>query len=135
MKTITGPEHARSSGSTTFIGNLQWRFTPSARFAVTQQVYTLKADYGNSVIDGRIREEGNDRDLTWRGTAEWHPKPAHFVEFGAQAQSLNVDADRSPLHADTRQLSRCDKHVVGRGMGTVSVDAEHAALGFSRCPC
>ena len=26
------------------IGNLQWRFTPSPRFAVTQQVYALKAE-------------------------------------------------------------------------------------------
>jgi hypothetical protein len=85
-----GPNTLDKGSSRTFVGNLQWRFTPSTRFAVTQQVYAVKADYGNSVIDGRVRDEGTDRDLTWRGTAEWQPAPAHFFEVAAQAQSLNV---------------------------------------------
>lgn len=77
--------------NTTFIGNLQWRFTPSARLSVTQQAYVLKADYRNQVIDGRTREEGGDLDLTWRGGAEWSPAAGHLIEFGAQAQSLDAD--------------------------------------------
>lgn len=72
------------------IGNLQWRFTPSAKFATTQQVYVVKADYRNRVADGRTREEGSDRDLTWRGSGAWNPKNAHLIEFGAQAQSLKA---------------------------------------------
>jgi hypothetical protein len=76
--------------STTVIGNLQWRFTPSAKFTTSQQIYLLHADYENRVFDGRVREEGNDRDLTWRGGAEWYPKAGHVIEFGALAQSLSI---------------------------------------------
>lgn len=76
------------AANTTLIGNLQWRFTPSAAFTTTQQVYVVNADYRNRVRDGRTREEGFDRDLTWRGSAAWNPKSGHLVEFGAQAQTL-----------------------------------------------
>lgn len=85
-----GPNSLTYGKSTILIGNLQWRFTPSPQFAVTQQVYALKADYGNSVTDGRVRDEGSDRDVTWRGGAEWRPSTSHVIEFGAQAQSLNA---------------------------------------------
>jgi outer membrane receptor for ferrienterochelin and colicin len=50
----------------------------------------LNANYANRVTDGRTREEGTDRDLTWRGNAQWSPHSEHFIEFGAQAQSLNA---------------------------------------------
>jgi hypothetical protein len=76
--------------SRTFIGNLQWRLTPSSRLSVSQQVYVVKADYENRVTDGRAREQGDDLDVTWRGGADWMPAPAHRVEFGAQAQSLDA---------------------------------------------
>jgi hypothetical protein len=76
--------------SRTFIGNLQWRFTPSSRLSVSQQVYAVQADYANRVTDGRAREEGDDLDVTWRGGADWMPAPAHRIEFGAQAQSLDA---------------------------------------------
>ena len=83
-----GPNTLVHGANSILIGNLQWRFTPSTRFTVTQQAYALKADFGNSVTDGRDRDEGSDLDLTWRGGAEWRPSSAHVVEFGAQAQSL-----------------------------------------------
>ena len=73
-----------------YIGNLQWRFTPSPRWSVSQQLYAVTAEYHNRVTDGRSREEGTDFDLTWRGGAEWQPHAAHRVEFGAQAQSLDA---------------------------------------------
>jgi outer membrane receptor for ferrienterochelin and colicin len=84
-----GPNELTDGRNAVAIGNLQWRFTPSARFTVTQQIYALKADFGNRVADGRLRDEGGDLDITWRGGVEWHPTPAHIVEFGAQAQWLN----------------------------------------------
>ena len=95
-----GPNTLNPATNTTFIANLQWRFTPSARFAVSQQAYLLKADYRNQVLDGRTREEGGDLDLTWRSAAEWNPRPGHFIEFGAQAQRL--DADRIDRRFTTR---------------------------------
>ena len=36
--------------NTTLIGNLQWRFTPSATFTTSQQLYYLDSDYRNKVI-------------------------------------------------------------------------------------
>jgi hypothetical protein len=77
--------------STTFIGNVQWRFTPSAKFAITQQAYVLQSEYRNQVFDGRTREEGDDGDFTWRGGAEWNPAAGHLFEFGAQAQRLDAN--------------------------------------------
>ncbi len=79
-----------SGTSATLIGNLQHRFIASPRLATTQQIYAVKADYGNEVTDGRLREEGGDLDLTWRGGIEWRPQPSHVFEFGAQARSLDA---------------------------------------------
>ena len=74
----------------TLIGNVQWRFSPSARFSTTQQVYVIKSRYRNRVFDGRTREQGSDRDVTWRGAGAWNPGAGHLTEFGAQAQSLRA---------------------------------------------
>jgi len=85
-----GPNSLVHGSSSILIGNLQWRFTPSTRFTVTQQAYALKADFSNDVADGRPRDDGGDLDVTWRGAAEWRPSSAHAMEFGAQAQSLSA---------------------------------------------
>ncbi|HEX8028180.1 MAG TPA: TonB-dependent receptor [Vicinamibacterales bacterium] len=85
-----GPNTLERAANATLIGNVQWRFTPSARFSTTQQIYLLNADYQNRVVDGRTREEGSDRDFTWRGQAQWNPRATHLVEFGGQAQSLSA---------------------------------------------
>ena len=90
--------------NTTVTGNLQWRFTPSAKFTTSQQVYILNAEYLNRVIDGRTREEGSDRDLTWRSNASWNPKSGHVIEFGAQAQSLNIQRIDRRFTRTTEQL-------------------------------
>jgi hypothetical protein len=90
--------------NTTVIANLQWRFTPSAKLSMSQQVYLLTADYRNRVLDGRTREEGGDRDLTWRGGAEWNPKSGHLVEFGALAQSLHMRRVDRRFNNTTEQL-------------------------------
>jgi hypothetical protein len=90
--------------NTTLIGNVQWRFTPSAKFATSQQIYILDAKYTNRVFDGRTREEGSDRDLTWRGSAQWNPWNGHLVEFGAQAQSLTATRIDRRFTSNTEQL-------------------------------
>ena len=89
--------------SNTVIGNLQWRFTPSTKFTTTQQVYLVRADYRNRVADGRTREEGRDRDATWRAGAQWIPTTAHLVEFGGQVRML------SATRLDRRFTSRTDQ--------------------------
>lgn len=85
-----GPNSIASGKMTSAIANLQWRYTKSARFGVTQQAYVVKSDYDNRVHTGRVRDEGGDIDLTWRGGVEWNPRPAHFFEFGAQSQRLDA---------------------------------------------
>jgi outer membrane receptor protein involved in Fe transport len=100
-----GPNTLDHAANSTLIGNVQWRFTPSAKFSTSQQVYLLNAEYGNRVRDGRMREEGSDRDLTWRGSAQWNPKNGHLIEFGAQAQSLNARrVDRRLLNVGEQLL-------------------------------
>lgn len=90
--------------NTTVIGNLQWKFTPSATFSTSQQIYVLNARYKNRVFDGRTREEGSDRDVTWRGSAQWNPASGHLVEFGAQAQSLDARRIDRRFTSRTEQL-------------------------------
>ena len=85
-----GPNTLDRAVNATVITNVQWQFTPAATFTTSQQVYFLNSDYRNRVIDGRTREEGGDNDLTWRGSAQWNPRSAHLIEFGAQAQSLHA---------------------------------------------
>jgi hypothetical protein len=92
------------AANTTAIANLQWRFTPSAQFSTMQQVYFVNSEYRNRVVDGRTREEGFDRDLTWRGSAQWNPKAAHLIEFGAQAQSLDAKRVDRRFNRTTEQL-------------------------------
>ena len=92
------------AANTTMIGNVQWRFTPSAQFSTSQQVYIVNSDYLNRVVDGRTREEGYDRDLTWRGSAAWNPKSGRLVEFGAQAQSLSAKRVDRRFTSTTEQL-------------------------------
>ncbi|HXG88875.1 MAG TPA: carboxypeptidase-like regulatory domain-containing protein [Vicinamibacterales bacterium] len=77
--------------SHTLIGNLQWRLAPSPKWSLTQQLYIVDNRYRNRVSDGRSREEGGDRDITWRGGLAWSPGAQHLVEFGAQAQALHAE--------------------------------------------
>ena len=94
LREIEDPPDANTldpATSTTYIGNLQWRFTPSPKFSITQQAYVLQSEYRNQVVDGRTREEGNDGDFTWRGGAEWNPADGHLIEFGAQTQRLDAN--------------------------------------------
>ena len=106
-----------SAANTTVIGNIQWRYTPSSTFTISQQVYLLNAEYLNRVIDGRTREEGSDRDLTWRGGAE-APKAGHVIEFGALAQSLDIRRiDRRFTNASEQLAGGCDRRRLVRGGG------------------
>ena len=99
-----GPNSLGRAVNNSAIANLQWRFTPSAAFTTTQQLYFVTAAYRNRVLNGRTRDEGSDRDLTWRGTASWNPAPGHLIEFGAQAQSLWARRLSYRFFTDAEQL-------------------------------
>ena len=91
-------EHARSCGEHHVIGNVQWRFTPSATVRDVAAGLFAEADYRNQVIDGRTREEGSDRDLTWRGGATGiRGRPPHRVRrAGAVARCRAHRSRASP---------------------------------------
>jgi hypothetical protein len=95
----------------TLIGNLQWRYAPTANLAVSQQVYVVDSAYLNQVTDGRVREEGGDRDITWRGRIEWAPKSRHFLQAGAQAQTLDADRIERRFPSPTTEVTTMDAHV------------------------
>jgi hypothetical protein len=75
----------------TAIGNLRWRFTPSPSFMLTQQAYIVDGRYKNTVPDGRVREQGLDRDITWRATIESSFGSHHVFEAGGQRQWLRAE--------------------------------------------
>ena len=66
--------------------NMQWRYAASSRLLLQQQAYLVDAAYRNTVIDGRTREEGGDRDLTWRGSGTFAIGPANAITVGGQLQ-------------------------------------------------
>ena len=99
-----GPNTLDPAVNNTIIGNLQWRFTPSATFSTSQQLYMVQADYYNRVSDGRIREEGSDGDVTWRGSGAWSVQNGQLLEFGAQAQTLHAKRIDRRFTARTEQL-------------------------------
>ena len=112
-----GPNELMSGTTTSLIANLQWRFTPSAKFGVTQQLYVVNSDFTNKVHSGRPRDEGGDTDLTWRGGLEWSPHSSQLIEFGAQAQRL--DATR----IDRRFTPTTDAVLLDADMNTWSAAA------------
>ena len=77
-----------TGASKTLLTNLRWRWQARPALVVQQQLYGVFARYDNRVRDGRRRQEGTDRDVTWRGAADWTVTPAHALSLGAQAQSL-----------------------------------------------
>ncbi len=82
--------------SRTLIGNLQWQFEVSPALTISQQIYAVDAEYKNRTPAGTLREEGTDRDATWRGRVDWTPNARYRVELGGLAQSLRASrADRT----------------------------------------
>ena len=81
----SGVNSLDSGANRAVAASLQWRFTPSAQLAVTQQIYLVDASYRNLTRAGGVRESGSDRDVTWRGGVERLFARGRF-EAGAQAQ-------------------------------------------------
>lgn len=99
---VSGFDRGRSR---TVMANLQWRAAVSERFAVTQQIYAVDSRYLNRVVDGRPREEGGDRDITWRSGIEWSPRAQHLVQAGGQVQRLSARrVDRRLTNTSTQTI-------------------------------
>ncbi len=100
-----------SGRSRTAIANARWRFTLSPKAVISQQLYFVRSTYTNNVIDGRVREEGSDRDITWRGSLEWRPAAAHAFDAGGQAQSLRARRIDRRFTSPTAFVSQVDATV------------------------
>lgn len=85
-----GPNTLDRATNRSVIANLQWRYLRSPRLVFGQQAYLVDAGYRNRVTGGRVREEGSDRDVTWRGSVTTELSRAHAVDAGAQAQWLRA---------------------------------------------
>lgn len=85
-----GPNTLDRATNRSVIANLQWRYLRSPRLVIDQQVYLVDAGYRNRVVGGRVREEGGDRDVTWRGSVTTELSRAHAVDAGVQAQWLRA---------------------------------------------
>ncbi len=106
---------------TVAIGNLRWQFTPGPRLALTNQAYIVEGRYRNTVPDGRTRQEGLDRDVTWRGTAQFVVGSAAagsdpgtsdrqtLVEVGGQAQILSAARVRRRFTTTTTTVLQDDR--------------------------
>jgi hypothetical protein len=104
-----GPDTLDHAHNRSVIANLQWRLAASPRLVLHQQAYLVDAAYRNTVTDGRTREEGGDRDLTWRGSALITLDQKRSLEAGGQAQWLHgwrtgrpFSAFASPVATDAR---------------------------------
>jgi hypothetical protein len=87
-----GPNALDTGANHVAAGSLRWRYTPSPGFVLSQQVYGVFAGYTNRTPAGAIRQGGSDRDLVWRGTAEWSHARGRF-EAGGQAQRIEADRE------------------------------------------
>jgi hypothetical protein len=86
---FAGPNSLDTGANHTLAGSVQWRFTPSPAFAVSQQAYAVTAGYANRTPANLIRQEGTDRDLVWRGAVEWTHGRGR-LEGGGQAQHVRA---------------------------------------------
>jgi hypothetical protein len=79
-----GPNTLDRATNRSVIANLQWRYAASPRVVWQQQAYLVDSAFRNSVLDGRTREEGADREVTWRGSATVTPRAGHGFDAGGQ---------------------------------------------------
>ena len=71
-----------------WLSGLTWRFTPSARFALTQRIYMTGLAYQSRNHNGGVLDDSVTAEVAWRGDATASVRPGVLVEFGADAQAL-----------------------------------------------
>ncbi len=72
----------------TWLSALTWRYTPSARFAVTHKAYATGLTFLNRNRTGGVLDTSSSADLGWRADATAALRPGVLFEFGADAQHL-----------------------------------------------
>jgi hypothetical protein len=72
-----------------WLSGLAWRFTPSARFALTQRVFATGLSYENLNRRGDVLDDSVSTDAGWRADATLALRPTMRLEFGGDALRLS----------------------------------------------
>ena len=83
-----GVNDEASTGARTWLSGITWRFTPTARWHLTQRVATTGVRFDNRNRENLILDRGRASDLSWRVDALWAPAAALVVEAGTDVQRL-----------------------------------------------
>lgn len=106
-----GPNTLDRATNRSVLTNLQWRYAASPHLVLRQQAYLVDAEYRNTVAGDQPREEGGDRDVTWRGSITASRGDRHVLELGGQVQWLTAwrrDLRYAPVGAPFTYLNARD---------------------------
>jgi hypothetical protein len=82
-----------------WLSALTWRFTPSARFSLTQKGFVTGLRFRNHNRDNAVLDSASSSELGWRTDASAALSPRLIINFGADAQRL------SGRHRENRALN------------------------------
>lgn len=85
-----------------------WRFTPTARLAVSQRVYVTGMDFRNANENDALLDRGRANDVGWRTDVTFAPRERWIAEFGGDvvrttarhARQRTFDGSTSPVMVD-----------------------------------
>jgi hypothetical protein len=98
--------------SRSWLTSVSWRYLPSARFAVTQRVYSTGLHYENDNRGGTTLDDARFTELGWRADASFWPTTNMVVEFGGDAERLdgrNTISRQPPDLSSQVTLNRFDE--------------------------
>jgi hypothetical protein len=73
----------------TWLSALTWRFTPSARFSLTQKGFVTGLSFRNHNRDNAVLDTASSGELGWRADASAALSPWLIVNFGGDAQRVS----------------------------------------------
>src|SRR5262249_53422859 len=82
-----------------------WRFTPSARFSLTQKGFATGLRFRNHNRDGAVLDTASSAELGWRADGSTALGPRLIVNFGADAQRLLGDHRQNRALNDATELT------------------------------
>jgi hypothetical protein len=83
-----GENEIQTGISNAWLTSLSWRYLPSARFAVTQRLYSTGLRYDNENRGGATLDTARFSELGWRADASFSPATRSVVEFGGDVEWL-----------------------------------------------
>jgi hypothetical protein len=117
-----GPNDEMEVDGRSWLYGLTWRFTPSARFALTQRVYATGLEYENRNRNDDVLDDNRAGELGWRADATFSLRPALLVEFGGDVQALSGRHSRHRALNDAPTLTTINNYR----------DDDHSASGYAQ---